>query len=46
VTASIEGQPTYAIRLACDGARSVKVDGVAKACDRDVALVRRSVVTR
>jgi hypothetical protein len=46
VTASIEGQPTYAIRLACDGARSVKVDGVAKACDRDVALVRRSVVMR
>lgn len=46
VTASIEGQPTYAIRLACDGARSVKVDGVAKTCDRDVALVRRSVVTR
>jgi hypothetical protein len=46
VSASIEGQPTYAIRLACDGARSVKVDGVAKACDRDVALVRRSLVTR
>jgi hypothetical protein len=46
VTASIEGQPTYAIRLTCDGARSVKVDGVARACDRDVALVRRSLATR
>jgi hypothetical protein len=40
--ASIEGQPTYAVRLACDGARSIKVDGAAKACERDVALVRRS----
>ncbi|HWU81752.1 MAG TPA: heparinase II/III family protein [Caulobacter sp.] len=46
VTASIEGQPTYAIRLACDGARSVKVDGVSKACERDVALARRSLATR
>jgi hypothetical protein len=41
VEASIEGQPTYAVRLACDGARSIKVDGVAKTCERDVALVRR-----
>ncbi|MET3665696.1 heparinase II/III family protein [Caulobacter sp. 1776] len=42
VTASIEGQPTYAIRLACEGARAIKVDGVSKTCERDVALVRRS----
>lgn len=44
--ASIEGQPTYAIRLACDGARSIKVDGAAKACERDVALVKRSLPPR
>jgi hypothetical protein len=42
VEASIEGQPTYAVRLACDGARSVKIEGVAKACEGDVALARRS----
>ncbi|WP_133244794.1 heparinase II/III domain-containing protein [Caulobacter radicis] len=42
VKASIQGQPTYAIRLACDGARSIKVDGAAKACSGDVALARRS----
>lgn len=41
-SASIQGQPTYAIRLACDGARSIRIDGAAKACERDVALVRRS----
>ena len=44
--ASIEGQPTYAVRLACDGARSLKVDGAARACERDVALVRRSQAPR
>jgi hypothetical protein len=42
VEASIQGQPTYAIRLACEGARSIKVDGVAKACSGNVALARRS----
>jgi hypothetical protein len=46
VEATIEGQPTYAIRLACDGARSIKVDGAAKACERDVALARRSLAPR
>jgi hypothetical protein len=46
VEASIEGQPTYAIRLACDGARSITVDGAAKACERDVALARRSTAPR
>lgn len=44
--ASIDGQPTYAVRLACGGARSIKVDGAAKACERDVALVRRSLPPR
>ena len=44
--ASIEGQPTYAIRLACGGARSLKVDGAVRACERDVALVRRSPAPR
>ncbi|UAL12349.1 heparinase II/III family protein [Caulobacter segnis] len=43
VEASIQGQSTYAVRLACDGARSIKVDGVAKACEHDVALARRSL---
>lgn len=42
VEASIDGQPVYAIRLACDGARSITVDGAAKACERDVALARRT----
>lgn len=42
VTASIDGQPVYAIRLACDGARSITVDGAAKACERDVAVARRT----
>jgi hypothetical protein len=46
VEASIEGQPVYAIRLACDGARSITVDGVAKACERDVALARRTGAAR
>ena len=46
VEATIQGQPTYAIRLACDGARSIKVDGAAKACERDVALVRRTSTSR
>ena len=44
--ASIEGQPTYAIRLACDGARSLKVDGAVRACERDAALVKRSRAPR
>lgn len=44
--ASIEGQPTYAIRLACGGARSIKVDGAPKPCERDVALARRSPPSR
>ena len=46
VDASIQGQPTYAIRLACDGARSLKADGAIKACQDDVAVVRRSLAPR
>ncbi len=45
VEASIEGQPTYAVRLACDGARAIKIDGAAKACERDVVLARRSLIS-
>lgn len=44
--ASIQGQPTYAIRLACGGARSLQVDGAAKPCQDDVAVVRRSLAPR
>ena len=46
VEASIDGQPVYAIRLACDGARSITVDGAPKPCERDVALARRTNATR
>lgn len=44
--ATIEGQPTYAVRLACDGAKTIKVDGATKACQGDVALIKRALPPR
>jgi hypothetical protein len=44
-TALVQGQPSLSLRLACNGAGVLRVDGVAKACQRDVALVRRSAIT-
>lgn len=46
VEVNLEGQPTYAVRLACGGAGSVMIDGKAKACERDVAVIRRSSAPR
>lgn len=46
VEASIDAQPTYAVRVACDGAKAIKVDGTAKPCKGDVALLRRSAQAR
>ena len=49
VAAEAAGQSGHGLRRAvayASQAKSGKVDGVAKACDRDVALVRRSLVTR
>ncbi|HWU12701.1 MAG TPA: heparinase II/III family protein [Caulobacter sp.] len=42
VEASIEGQPVLAVRLACNGERSITVDGAVAVCERDVARVRRT----